>query len=517
MRTRIRLLGLATLLALASCSGWLFDWSQTLCNGNGECGGGLVCDLSQGPPGRCVQALPEGSLDASGPTTDASGLPDASTGADAGQEGADAGEEGADAGGRREQTPERREKTPGRREQTPGTREKTPRWSRPTRLPSQTGPDASVTCGPQQVSCGARCCNLLPSEPVAAGESHTCALTKTAIYCWGANSNGELAVNVPDTVVKVPTQVKDEHGVLFGAQGFAQIAAGQSHTCAAYPGDENRDPELWCWGNNTDGRLDQAPQNAGWLRWPMRVHDRPPLLPFQISAGTQMTCALHVDSRGQVVGPTCLGTLIEASVPDLTQVRAGDGRACAVRDMGLECWGFDGYPPAEDGIDHARQVTSMALGWRNLCFVDSPDGEVYCWGLGGEGQNGDGATQDAPAPVSPVLRANNGANLTNAIQVAVGDYHACAVTSAGKLYCWGRGAEGQLGQGGLNLMQQSSAAEVPMPELVRFVATGGKHTCAVSITNKLYCWGYNFNGQLGNGDAGSAANVAMPTQVLDLN
>jgi hypothetical protein len=167
-------------------------------------------------------------------------LPDASTGADAGQEGADAGEEGADAGGRREQTPERREKTPGRREQTPGTREKTPRWSRPTRLPSQTGPDASVTCGPQQVT-AARVAATCSRASRWRRESHTCALTKTAIYCRGANSNGELAVNVPDTVVKVPTQVKDEHGVLFGAQGFAQIAAGRA-TPARVPRDENRTP-----------------------------------------------------------------------------------------------------------------------------------------------------------------------------------------------------------------------------------------------------------------------------------
>lgn len=95
------------------------------------------------------------------------------------------------------------------------------------------------------------------------------------------------------------------------------------------------------------------------------------------------------------------------------------------------------------------------------------------------------------------------------VQVAAGEYHTCAVTTAGGLKCWGRDNYGQLGNDTATVNQPTPVDVLGLTSGVARVAAGANHTCAVTTAGGLKCWGYDVYGQLGN----DAALTNQPTPV----
>jgi alpha-tubulin suppressor-like RCC1 family protein len=104
----------------------------------------------------------------------------------------------------------------------------------------------------------------------------------------------------------------------------------------------------------------------------------------------------------------------------------------------------------------------------------------------------DDAVQDAPYD-----RA-----VKDAVRIAAADDHACAVTQAGKVFCWGAAAWGQLGYGKRG-SGPANAEFVPVPATgiddAKDVVVGGSATCAVRAGGAVSCWGHDNDGQLGLG------------------
>ena len=132
---------------------------------------------------------------------------------------------------------------------------------------------------------------------------------------------------------------------------------------------------------------------------------------------------------------------------------------------------------------------TIALGSAHTCGLTST-GIAYCWGSNGNGQLGDGSTDNRLLPV-----AVSGGHTFS--MIAAGAGHTCGLTSAGAAYCWGFNMFGQLGD--------SSAPIHLLPVAVSggltfsTIAAGAGHTCGVaSGTFAAWCWGYNANGQLGD-------------------
>ena len=153
-----------------------------------------------------------------------------------------------------------------------------------------------------------------------------------------------------------------------------------------------------------------------------------------------------------------------------------------------------------------RRRNLVAAGDAFSCAVTST-GAAKCWGSGLSGQLGDGevpALSGSPKPVA-VKGLTSGV-----ITLSARSEHTCAVTAAGTVYCWGHNPEGEAGVAGVD--------EVPIPHLVDSlgsdvidVAAGVRHTCVLLTLGRVACWGRNLEHQLGNDAAGT--RTATPVRV----
>lgn len=188
--------------------------------------------------------------------------------------------------------------------------------------------------------------------------------------------------------------------------------------------------------------------------------------------------------------------------PRVAELSAGGDATCARLASGsLRCWGANPYgvlgaglvedvvtPPAPvRGIDDA---IAIAVGAEHACAVRG-SGRVACWGAGYQRQIGDGTQAEHRAP-TPVL------SLDDAVAVTVGGTHSCALRRDGRILCWGDNAAGQLGDG--TTAERASPITVAGLADVSTISAGGSqggHTCARLAAGEVLCWGYNADGQLG--------------------
>jgi alpha-tubulin suppressor-like RCC1 family protein len=193
-----------------------------------------------------------------------------------------------------------------------------------------------------------------------------------------------------------------------------------------------------------------------------------------------------------------------------TSLGAGGEFTCGLADdKKVYCWGDGGNGRLGDGsgkgrdepgapVAGGRQFKQVSVGYQHACAL-STTGTAYCWGRGKEGQLGNGATADAKTP-----GAVKG-ELTFA-SILAGPLVTCALTEAGRAYCWGENKEGQLGNGQTAKTVLEPAAVAGDVTFAR-LATSGTHTCGITKdASAVYCWGKNNNGQFGTGAKGNSAS-----------
>lgn len=142
-----------------------------------------------------------------------------------------------------------------------------------------------------------------------------------------------------------------------------------------------------------------------------------------------------------------------------------------------------------------RSSVQLAGGGSNNCALSN--GDIYCWGKGSNGQLGDGSNSNAvTSPVGVSKTIINGQRWTN---IAGGKNHMCAVNS-GLAACWGDNAYGQLGRASGNTTSSNRPVQVATFYAALTpsqIAAGAQSTCAIA-DNLALCWGDNSNGQLGD-------------------
>ena len=247
-----------------------------------------------------------------------------------------------------------------------------------------------------------------------------------------------------------------------------------------------------------------------------------------IAGGLYHTCALVLGGSvmcwgGNLEGELGNGNTTSSSAPvsvsgltGATAVSAGlNGFSCAIVSAGaVMCWGMGGNGELGNGsygvsstpvsVTGLSGATAISSGLIHTCVIVS-GGAVECWGYNYYGQLGDGTTTSRLTPVAV-------SGLSGAIAIAAGAEHTCAIVSGGTVYCWGWNYYGQLGNG----TTTSSSTPVAVSGLSSVIAitAGGYHTCAVVSGGSVYCWGENNWGQLGSniavGSTPARASVLLP-------
>ncbi len=219
-------------------------------------------------------------------------------------------------------------------------------------------------------------------------------------------------------------------------------------------------------------------------------------------------------------------------------VSLGPHHSCAVlEDTSIRCFGQNTFGQLGIGLDHFNAVDcspkegpdascvltptrvmhedqtplwgakSVATGARHSCAL-MQNGDVRCWGSNLEGTLGLGGFDPNPHPFVSAAIPH-----LEAVELVAGSGHTCARTREDRVYCWGRNAFGQLGN--TRRLPEASPRPVQGLEQVQALAAGLEHSCALlsdSLGGQVFCFGLNDRGQLGDGSQRGYA--ATPTPVL---
>lgn len=194
---------------------------------------------------------------------------------------------------------------------------------------------------------------------------------------------------------------------------------------------------------------------------------------------------------------------------NVLSVSRGEVSGCAIDSSNrLFCWGL-GYETAgvaqntaptlrtagANSFPHDK-VKSVSVGLFYTCAIAGDQDQLYCWGLNDDAQAGLGNKNDPIDDPTPVQSFPFSAMDTSQTRmVSAGYTHACAIDNSNKLFCWGKGVSGELGQG--NFADRLSPAAVVAgpdgfdPNNVKYVKAGSSSTCAIDSSDRLFCWGSN--------------------------
>jgi alpha-tubulin suppressor-like RCC1 family protein len=270
-----------------------------------------------------------------------------------------------------------------------------------------------------------------------------------------------------------------------------------------------------------------------------------------VSAGTAHTLFLKNNGTVYATGDNSAGELGNGTTTNSTQpvevlmnistpltgivaIAADNNESMAVDNQGrVWAWGLNTNGELGTGNATATPYATQVSGLSNMLAIASgqnhtvalkADGSVWSWGANGSGQVGNGTVSAwVTQPVQVIAPATqSGPYLQSIVAVAAGFNHSLAVDNTGKVYAWGDNTYGELGDGDAALLSQLQPVQVknnttPITNVVGIVADG-TNSFAIENNGNLFAWGDNTIGELGNGTTsaiGTPVNLS-PGQVVNL-
>jgi len=344
---------------------------------------------------------------------------------------------------------------------------------------------------------------------ISAGVSHTCAtLYSGTIECWGNNENGQLGDGTRIDR-SFPAPVK-----------FVSISTGGYHSCAIINADDGRNriideeyTNLVCWGRSTHGQSGIGFEGSD-------------------EDGDGIIDAFAGGSVPRSITPTpvFLGAFgyLNLEYYYAVAVATGGHHTCViVQDGKVKCWGYNWYgqlgvegddsrlTPATVNLGTGRTAVDISAGYHHTCAT-LDDRSLKCWGRNDRGQLGDG-TICLSGSTDFGCNGRKGKNQPSLVDLPTqygdiksvdgGLHHTCAIFDSGaavnpvSIYCWGSNSKGQLGCGSMCGVQSSPiAVELGGDKYPIDIDVGRYHSCAILDDGTTQCWGYNYYGQIGNGN-----------------
>ena len=366
-------------------------------------------------------------------------------------------------------------------------------------------------------------------EQVQATYNTTCAMDAAGVaYCWGSQGSWMAGRTwrpalTPKPVAATPTGLDGEALTELTDAGFSWCAM--------------RSPtQPTCW---SEGPFTEPTYNR--LRGTFRdvatdgVIGGAPL--HSLDTGTEIACALDDNGKAFCWGngalgvpgtyksrdPVAVDTSGVLAGKTLVDIATDEAHTCVVDDAGKAyCWGEDNFGEVGNGDDDSTQVPAKVVGkgvlkgevlvaiqttMFNTCAL-SDDGDVFCWG----GWLGDGSGTTSQTPVRTDLSMVSAGETVTSLQ---GSYDTpCLITDAGHAYCWGSSYRGQTGTG-----KVTGSVIRPTPVVRDGVLSGQMLTklvmptnttmCGLSAAGRIYCWGDDQYGLLGNGDFNGRSSVPV--------
>lgn len=308
---------------------------------------------------------------------------------------------------------------------------------------------------------------LADATQVVTGRDFSCALRKAGtVVCWGNNEDGQLGDGRGAKL-----KAKSLRPVNVAKLGrVTQLVSGDWHVCAL-----EATGTVWCWGNGDNGQIGRDSARA--FASPIAIEQLGKV--EQIVSGAHHVCALQVDGRVKCWGRNTEGQL-------------GDGKS-----------GSKIKPVFVTGLAGVQAIFSG----HTFSCAQLENAAVRCWGDNKTSQLGPNGGRDpkwnAPIPFP---------DLTGVSRLVGGEAHGCVLGPTTRVRCWGSNDGGRaVGKG---------SGVVPRPTPVRgvgnavAVAAGARHTCAVDAQGEVACWGLSVDDAVGSYRLASAAR-ALVVRVMD--
>ncbi len=315
------------------------------------------------------------------------------------------------------------------------------------------------------------------------------------VYTWGSNSKNQLGyATASDCGSRGTSSCGRSPQPVPGVSSIVGIAAGYEHVLVL-----DQDGTVQAWGNNQHGQLGRmtAESSTSAVATISGLQNV-----IQLAAGTKSSFALTRDGKVYAWGEN-----------DQAQL----GQGAADRTPHPE-------PMEVPGVQNAVSIAAA----NDTVYALLRDGTVLSWGQNHRGQAGIGSTDNPIQTPSLVVTQKSGQleTLRNVENVAGDGFIGMVSTREGKVYTFGMGSLGQLGQGYLDggerdLENRNYASPVPVTEADRAlfnaveieVGAGGP-ALVLTPDGNLFGWGWSFRGSLGLEGAIDAWAYSAPILIL---
>jgi predicted outer membrane repeat protein len=301
-------------------------------------------------------------------------------------------------------------------------------------------------------------------------------LQTSIVKDWGYNSNGQLGLgNITNPQMTPQTLSGFSDITQFGGGYFHSVALRSDGTVVTAGDDQFGQLGDGTIGGGNRLTFGQVVVAAGGANLSGIVH---------VSGGYYHSVALKSDGTVWAWGRNSFGQLGNGM--------SGSGTESAI--------------PVQVGAGIAAfntHVVAVSAGsYHNLALTD--DGKVWAWGYNSNGQLGDGTIVNSNVPI-PVKVSSGGAQLAGIEQISAGEIHSVALTTTGAVLVWGNNGEGELGANtsGGNVPYPTQTSNFLMGTIVQ-ISAGTYHNVAVNTLGDVYAWGYGGFGAIGDNNTADA-------------